>query len=563
MKDVRELPSHLINQIAAGEVVERPASVVKELVENALDAGARRIEVTVVEGGTEKIEVADDGHGMRPQDARLAILRHATSKIANIEDLERLSSFGFRGEALPSIAAVSRFELVTRTVEAQAALALRSEGSNAWQESPASAPVGTRVSVRDLFFNIPARRKFLKSVATESAAISEVLLGQALAAPSVSFTLTRDGKRVREYLHAPSRHDRAASALPNEPLSPFRFERGSLRVEAFLSHPERARVGAQGLHLIVNRRAVRDRALARAIAFAYGSVLTGGKYPIGVLYLDLPDETVDVNVHPQKLEVRFRDARSVFDAITRELSAGLAKTFATPAVTYRAAPPPFLPSEPTHTSNVALPVQGATTASEVDEPSLFRSVQFYASLSFRAQVRSTFLLCEGRDALYVIDQHAAHERVLFDKLKRQRGKVPVQKLLHSHVLEVGEDTAAMVEAQEPAFLALGFELRRVGPISIALSALPADLPHARLDPLLRALLDEVSGMTRGFSEKTDLIYATLACHAAIRAGDAVHAAQADALLKALDAVDFSGYCPHGRPVLTRIGFDELERKVGR
>jgi DNA mismatch repair protein MutL len=317
MNSVRELPSHLINQIAAGEVVERPGSVVKELVENALDAGARRIEVTVVEGGTERIEVADDGHGMRPEDARLAIRRHATSKILHIEDLQRLTSFGFRGEALPSIAAVSRFELVTRTAENQAAIALRSEGSQDWQESPASASVGTRVTVRDLFFNIPARRKFLKSVATESAAISEALLGQALAAPAVSFTLTRDGKRVREYLHAPSREDRAANALPNEKLSPFHFARGSLAVEAFLSHPERARVGAQGLHLVVNRRAVRDRALARAVAFAYGSVLEGGKYPVGVLYLDLPEEVVDVNVHPQKLEVRFRDARSVFDEITR------------------------------------------------------------------------------------------------------------------------------------------------------------------------------------------------------------------------------------------------------
>lgn len=569
MKTVRQLPSHLINQIAAGEVVERPSSVVKELVENALDADAKRVDVVIAEGGTARIEVSDDGHGMRPEDARLAVERHATSKIAHIDDLTSLTSFGFRGEALPSIASVSRFELVTRTAEDSAGIRLRSEGTSQWEQQPVSAPVGTRIEARDLFFNIPARRKFLKSVPTESAQVSDVILSQALAAPEVTFTLTRDGKKVREYLRTKNRHERAASALANETLTEFQFTRGALTVEAYLSHPERARMGAQGLHIIVNRRAVRDRALARAVALAYGSVLDGGKYPVGVLYLDLPEAFVDINVHPQKLEVRFRDARSVLDEVMRGLAPQVAKAFATPALLLaRAAPQPLVLEQRAAPMpyGASAPISPGTEMALADEPSLFRSVQFYASLTFRTQVRNMFLVCEGRDGLYILDQHAAHERIVFHQLKTEQkhgGQPAMQTLLQSQVFDVSESDAEQIEGLADAFVRIGFEVQRLGPTSVSVSAIPAALHTTRLAELIRALLDETTGKGREFTERTDLLLATVACHGSIRAGDTVHPETAAALLAQLDAVDFAGYCPHGRPVVMRLGFDELERKVGR
>jgi DNA mismatch repair protein MutL len=520
---------------------------------------------------------------MSLENARLAVVRHATSKIETIEDLEQLSSFGFRGEALPSIASVSKFQLVTRTQDQPEALRLSSQGSSEWREQPDSAAVGTTVRAEDLFFNMPARRKFLKSVPTEGTHVADVILHQALAAPEVTFTLTRDGKRVREYLRAASREERALSMFPQETLVRVYAERGPLRIEAFLSSPERARLGATGLHILVNRRAIRDRALARAVSMAYGSVLEGGKCPIGVLYLDLPEHEVDINVHPQKLEVRFRDTRAVTDAIMRSLGPQLAEAFRLPAGGLPSASAPTRMgmgfnhpfsggAREREFGASSLADSGAPYASQldsnasVDEPNLFRSVKFYSTLRFRAQVRGMFLLCEGEDALYVVDQHAAHERVTFDRLRRERSGgagIARQSLLTSCVVELGSTEAELVEQHEEALLSLGVEARRAGPSAIAVSAVPADLHKTSPEALLRALVAELSLERRSFGERVDLMLATLACHGSIRAGDVVHAHVAEALLLALDDVDFAGFCPHGRPVVTRIGFDELERKVGR
>ncbi|MBX3202150.1 MAG: DNA mismatch repair endonuclease MutL, partial [Labilithrix sp.] len=329
---IEKLSDELANQIAAGEVVERPASIVKELIENALDARATRISVDVEQGGSALVRVTDDGDGMTPDDALLALERHATSKIKALEDLFRLGTFGFRGEALPSIASVSRLLLRTRARGSDEACEIEIAGGKTPVVRPAGAATGTTIEVRDLFFNVPARRKFLKATATESAHIGDVLLGAALARHDVTFTLSRDKRVVREYLRAGTRSERARVASSGEDLAHVVAERGPLRLEAMLAAPERARSGATGLTLLVNGRPVRDRVLARAVAHAYGSVLEGGRYPVGVVWLDLPTELVDINVHPQKAEVRFTDARGVFDAITRELHGTLARAFGLPDV---------------------------------------------------------------------------------------------------------------------------------------------------------------------------------------------------------------------------------------
>ena len=327
MARVQKLSDELANQIAAGEVVERPASVVKELVENAVDANATRVSVEIDHGGSVRVRVTDDGDGMTQADAMLAMERHATSKIRTLDDLFRLGTYGFRGEALPSIGSVSRLLLRTRVRDSDEGCEVEVQGGRAAVGRPSGGAPGTSVDVCDLFFNVPARRKVLKATATESAHVGDVLLGAALGRPDITFTLARDGRIVREYLRSGSRADRARTASAGENLAHVHGERGPLRIEAMLAPPERARAGATGLALLVNGRPVRDRVLARAVAHAYGSVLEGGRYPVGVVWLDLPSELVDVNVHPQKAEVRFTDGRSVFDAITRELHAGLAHAY--------------------------------------------------------------------------------------------------------------------------------------------------------------------------------------------------------------------------------------------
>jgi DNA mismatch repair protein MutL len=596
VRKVRRLSSDLANQIAAGEVVERPASVVKELVENALDAGATRVRVEIVQGGLTSIRVTDDGDGMDEDDARLALERHATSKIARVEDLQGIATFGFRGEALPSIGSVARLTLTTRARGAAEGRELIVAGGGEPRVTPIGCAVGTTCEVRELFFNVPARRKFLKSTATESAHVGEVVLLAALARPDVSFTLARDGKVGREYLRVAARAERASQTIADERLEACFAERGPIRVEAHLSAPERARAGAVGLHLFVNARPVKDRQLARAVAQAYGSVLEPGRYPVGVVYIDLPPELVDVNVHPQKAEVRFQDARSIFDVVTRELYALLAKAYAIPAL--GPASRPWLPPRQNvwgaPSPSPALPLRdgaaplsprdpapdeadpwglGPSTSSstpppppDAGEPQLFPQASFYGRLKFIAQMRSTFLVCEGDDGLYVLDQHAAAERVAFDALRRAyvARDVATQRLLIAEVVELLPAEVAAIEENGAEIAALGVDVRAVGPTAVAVHAVPKILARVRPERLVRDLVAEVSRSAgRPFGGAADLVLATMACHGSVRAGDALSREEAVALLHALDAVDFSGHCPHGRPVITRLGYDELERRVGR
>jgi DNA mismatch repair protein MutL len=618
---IHVLPEDLANQIAAGEVVERPASVVKELIENAIDAGGRRIRVDIEQGGVAQVRVADDGEGMTRDDARLSVLRHATSKIASLDDLLRIDSFGFRGEALPSIASVCRFTLRTRRREDTEGTQVRIEGGGPMEVTAAGAAPGTIVEVRDLFFNVPARRKFLKATSTESARVTEVVQSAALSEPEVTLFLTRDGRAVGEWLRASSREERVRTIFAGEELATCLGERGPLRVEGFLSRPERARPGATSLSIFVNGRPVRDRTLARSVALAYGSVLEPGRYPLGVVYLDLPAELVDVNVHPQKAEVRFADGRAVADALYRLVEGSIAVAFGVPVGQRGQAPDPLsqpgkgdtaLPSPQgpapqlllgkgsggaardafgeekkwEWSGGAALPatppkeekeegdpwgLAGELSPSPVPYPTAAeitareRPVVF-GGLRFVAQVRSTFLICEGSDGLYVLDQHAAAERVTFHRLKSgyEARALAKQALLFPVIVSVSPREVALVEEAEEAIGRMGLEVRSAGGAEVAVHAVPSLLQRASPEQLLRDLLGEVSHSgERAFSGAIDRVIATMACHGSIRAGDPVSPEEARALLHALDAVDFAGHCPHGRPVVMRIGWGELEHRVGR
>ena len=605
MGRVRKLSDELANQIAAGEVVERPASVVKELIENALDAGATKVTVDIEHGGTLLVRVTDDGDGMTEEDALLAVERHATSKIRTLDDLFRLGTFGFRGEALPSIASVSRLVLRTRARDAAEATEIEIMGGKPPVVRPAGAAIGTTIEVRELFFNVPARRKFLKATATESAHVGDVVLGAALARHDVTFRLARDGRVVREYLRSATRAERAQMTTSGEKLAHAQAEHGPLRIEAMLAAPERARTGATGLALLVNGRPVRDRVLARAVAHAYGSVLDGGRYPVGVVWLDLPSELVDVNVHPQKAEVRFTDARGIFDAITRQLHGVLAQAYGLPELggnpwarppvvvpqTAETVPPItlarqteapivvrplpetnlFAPSIPSADSlfampQVALPLPIAETVDANRTGELFGRRAAYGALRFVAQMRAMFLVCEGEDGMYVLDQHAAAERVTFDRLRRAHAarSLAMQRVLVPEVVELPPLEVAMLEEAAAEVAALGVELRAVGDAAVAVHAVPALLVRAQPARIVRDLAGELSRAGgRNFRGAVDLVLATMACHGSIRAGDVISPEEARALLAALDEVDFAGHCPHGRPVIMKLGWGELERRVGR
>lgn len=629
MGRIAVLPPTLASQIAAGEVVDRPASALKELIENALDAGATRCDVRIEGGGVGLLSVQDDGMGMDREDALLAVERHATSKLRQFDDLSSVRSFGFRGEALPSIASVSRFSLRTRTKQALSGIEVALAAGDAPQVSEVAMPSGTEVVVRDLFYNVPARRKFLRSSATEAGHVADVVENAALACPDVTFTLERDGRKAREYLRAASREQRVSMCLPDEQFATCVAERGPLLLEAYLGRPESARSGASGLKLFCNNRPIRDRVLLMTIAQAFGSVLERGRYPRGVVYVDLPPELVDVNVHPQKAEVRFADARAVTDAVYQLLSVALGKAFSLPAAAAIPGEPraplgagaprsargaaspmesarPGLPtptrpqlflsdviaragasdSAPAAAAPVVVPVADLVAAavaatgdptgsvtSALDgtvRPSAATRAEsaggmVWSRLRFLAQVRATYLVCEGDDALYVIDQHAAAERVTFHRLREQyhASGMTSQSLLFPLILEVRPDQAELVEAKQQEIRRLGFEVRVHSEHQVALHAVPRLLQRASPERLWFDLVGELSRSGRAFSDTVDGVLSTMACHGSVRSGDKLSAEECSALLAALDRVDFSGHCPHGRPIVASTSWNELERRVGR
>jgi DNA mismatch repair protein MutL len=584
---VRPLPDGLIDQIAAGEVVERPASVVKELVENALDAGATRLRVEVRAGGRDFAAVTDDGCGMDRADARLALERHATSKLACAEDLQRIATYGFRGEALPAIAAVSALRLRTRTVDAAAAFEIRVAPGQVRDERTTGGPPGTRVEVADLFANVPARRKFLKSANTEWGHVADWLARAALALPAVHFEIWRDDRAALVWPGASDPLDRVAAVLGEADAAafvPVCREEGATAIEGFVSRPDRHRPTLAGVHLFVNRRPVRDRTLQHALVEVYRDLLPRGRFPSAVLFLRVSASAVDVNVHPAKWEVRFAEPQAMHRLVRHAVRDAIGeRRWIAPAAARAPAPE----TDPTRAgegdwifarAQPPAPEPGTHTASlpglapERGEIGAANRVRF-AELKLLGQLLSTYLVLEAKERLLLLDQHAAHERVLYERLRAEwhQGAVESQGLLTPLTVTLEPARLQALREAGDALTRLGFDLEPFGEDTLALRAVPALL--ARCDPatLVRDLADElvaagapadVRAETRRL-DAADRIFANLACRSARRKGDVLDPREQQALLDALDAIPWAPTCPHGRPVTVPFELAEIERRFGR
>ena len=595
MATIRVMPEALANKIAAGEVVERPASVVKELVENAIDAGATQISVEVGTPAYRSIRVADNGTGMSEDDALLCLERHATSKIFAEGDLGAIRTLGFRGEALPSIAAVSRLELRTRTRDATAGIGLVVAGGVIREVSECGCSPGTQVWVRDLFFNQPARRKFLKGERTEFGHLGDTLLRYALARPEIHFSLRLGSQQAQEWPAAASLRDRLAQCFKTHRFHswvPVSSGNGDLRVDGFLSPPELHRATSQTLFLFVNGRPVRDRLLNLAVMEAYRTLLPRGRFPLGVLLVGLPVDRVDVNVHPNKAEVRFQDGRQLVEAVTRAardaLTTGERRRWERPlaAAQQQGAPVGEIqerlaiswgegrrgetdPVLPATLSPFAADTLGklATAEAEGRKDRLISAEPCFGDLTIIGQLLSTYLLCEAPDGLIIIDQHAAHERVLFETLRAEMtsASLPRQELMLPETLEVSGAESAWLAETLPAFAQLGFALDPFGPTTFVVRAIPASALREEPLALLRDLVAEgCAGVgPPGTDAVMERLLQLLACRLAIKAGKRLKVEEISSLLRQLDGLDRSSTCPHGRPLWWKLTIREVERFFGR
>ena len=589
---IRRLPDALVDQIAAGEVVERPASVVKELVENALDADARRIRVEVRGGGRDWIAVTDDGWGMGADDARLALSRHATSKIGAAEDLDRIHTYGFRGEALPAIASVSRLRLRTRPRGAPAAFELRVEVGQVIEESAVAGPEGTRVEVADLFAGVPARRKFLKKMPTEWGHVADWLARSALARPDVHFDIRRDDRPAWIWPAVSEPLDRVAAVISEDDAAAFvavNHADTELALQGFVSRPDRHRGTLGGVYWFVNRRPVRDRLLQHALVEIYRDLLPRGRFPLAVLFLEIDPAAVDVNVHPAKWEVRFRDPQAIHRLVRRGVRAAIeTRSWASPAAPQLPGAPglsegggglgdsvqPASESAPGPTSLPFLPeATPSLDATRPGEPVAASRVHF-GELRLLGQVMATYLVVEARQGLLLVDQHAAHERVLYERLREQwlgRG-VESQGLLVPASVPLDPTRFTTLTAAPQLAERLGFELEPFGADTVAVRSVPAILSGRDPALLVSDLADELAaaGMdaetppdAARVPDSADRVFASLACHSARRKGDVLLPREQQALLDAVDAIPWAPTCPHGRPVFIPIDLAEIERRFGR
>jgi DNA mismatch repair protein MutL len=587
---IRALPDLLVNQIAAGEVVERPAAALKELVENSLDAGATQIDIDVAAGGVKRLRVADDGEGIEREDLALAVSRHATSKIAVPSDLEAIATLGFRGEALASIAAVSRLALASRAAGKPHAWRLEVEGGTLQPLMPAALSAGTTVTVEELFFNTPARRKFLRTEATEWAHCDETFRRVALAHCEVGFTLHHNGRAQQRLLHGGRRT--RVEALLGMPFTSnsaiVDAEAGDVRIDGFAVRPAYATQASGAQYMFVNGRFVRDRMLSHALREAYRDVLHHDRAPSFVLWLTLDPRRVDVNVHPQKTEVRFRDSGAIHQFVRHAVERALALTAREqPAVSAAeklglvAARTPPLGADRVADAHVAVAhrLQSGLSLS-ANEPSTFYARLFGLReaatsapslpatgddhpLGFAlAQLHGVFVLAQNRDGLVLVDMHAAHERVVYERLKATLGtKVPVQPLLVPATFAAEALDMATAEEHADALAQLGFELAALGPATLAVRGVPAPLGDADPSVLARAVLHELRefGGSEVLAAHADEILATMACHAAVRANRSLTVSEMNALLREMEATERAGQCNHGRPTWYQLTLADLDR----
>ena len=583
---IRILPDELIDQIAAGEVIERPASVVKELVENSLDAGARRIEIDIERGGIGLIRVRDDGLGMDAQEVTLALQRHATSKITSMDDLQSVVTLGFRGEAMPSIASVSRLRLLTRTAQAEHAVEIQAEGGTRSAVRPAAHVVGTTIEVRDLFFNVPARRKFVRSEATEAGHIVRLVERLALSRPDIGFQL-RNGERVMLDAQATDAGGQPVEARVRailgaeflEQALPFEHAAGPVWVGGWLGLPTASRGAADQQFWFVNGRNVRDRLLMNAVRLGYRDVLFHGRYPAYVLYLTLDPAMVDVNAHPTKLEVRFRDSRQIHDFVFRAITEALAQTRPggaepSPGAALRPSGPALRPPlppryergrDPWHVAErlqesapfaYALDLGAGSPAVPIDS-----DTQRPLGTAL-AQIRGTYILSQTAQGVVLVDMHAGHERVLYEQLKSQYANgLPSQSLLEPLVVELAAHELDTLLEGRAEWERAGFELDALGHTRLALRRVPALLSGAKVAEIVREVARDLDHPTAGhhIEDASDRFLATLACRTSVHANRRLSLPEMDALLRQMEQTLRANQCNHGRPTWVRMSWMELDR----
>jgi DNA mismatch repair protein MutL len=576
---ITRLPADVANQIAAGEVIERPASVVKELVENAIDAGARRVKVHVELGGKKQVRVEDDGEGMTPEDARLAIERHATSKIRRADDLAAILTLGFRGEALPSIASVSHFLLRTRARGQQAGTDIRVNGGATASVVEAGAPEGTLVEVSDLFYNLPARRKFLKSDAAESTQVSRIVTQLALAHPHIGFTLTSAARTVIECPPAASVGDRLYQLYGERgDLIDVAKEAGHVRLSGYI-----AALAEQGptrgpQNVFVNRRIVKDKTIAHAIIDAYSQASIKERSPEVHLFIEMPPDALDVNVHPTKAEVRFRDQSFVHEVVRRALMDALGRGGA-PELQLRAEPvvtSPVTATIPGVLGGGAYPnrwipgagaawkASGSTGSTASTGPAAAIDIRPMIPLG---QFRDTFIIAVDDEGVAIIDQHVAHERVLFERVMERltTGRLESQRLLVPMLLDLAAAPRQALLDRAAELETFGFEIESFGEATVNVTAVPALLKIEDSSKALLALAEDLEGLDRGAHVQDALqrIAATTACHAAVKANDPLTYEKMSHILDELRATAYSTVCPHGRPVMLRLTRREIEKNFDR
>ena len=607
---IRLLPEGVVNRIAAGEVIERPASVVKELVENAIDAGARSIEITLEESGRRLIRVADDGHGMERDELALALARHATSKLAQDGDLWSIATLGFRGEALPSIASVSRLTLTSRAAGAGNAWSIEAAGGAAGACAPAAQPQGTTVAVADLFYATPARLKFLKAPRTESGHAADCVNRLAMCHPAIGFILVDDGRTLlRDGPHedAPAgRLARLALVMGRdfaENALPIDAEREGVRLTGYAALPTLNRASAQHQYLFVNGRPVRDRLLHGAVRAAYADFLHRGRHPMAALFVDLAPDMVDVNVHPTKAEVRFRNAALVrgliVSALKRALAAaghhaattvadetlaamrphtgGAGRGAAGPDRGYGPPPPSGAPLLAEAQSRYHAPLDGPSARVEGAPPtaeaaahaaeSEERAPAAYPLGVARGQVHGTYVVAQTGDGIVIVDQHAAHERIVYERMKAALADAGIQRqiLLIPEVVELDDAAVARLEARAGELADLGLVLERFGAGAVVVREVPALIGDGNTQGLVRDLADELGEWDDSSSLRQRLadVCSTMACHGSVRAGRSLNADEMNALLRQMEATPHAGQCNHGRPTYVELKLADIERLFGR
>ncbi len=596
MANIRILPENLSNKIAAGEVVERPASVVKELLENALDAESTRIIVEVEKGGQSLIQVSDNGVGMNHDDALLAIERYATSKISSADDLFAIRTLGFRGEALPSIASVSRFQLITRDKASDAGTEIIVDGGKIKSVSEVGAPLGTMISVKQLFFNTPARKKFLKTVGTEMSHIADTVARMALGRPGVQFRLSHNNKTVKSWPPVSQHLDRVADVLGKDSrpdLHAIEFKRNGLSISGWICSPRVTRRTSRGLYIFVNGRFVRDRTIQHGIFKGFAQRLVKGQFPIAVVFIEISFDQVDVNVHPTKNEVRFVNPHAVHEAVKSAIAQRL---YEVDRLQWGRSNYPAANTTPKYgqvseavkgdfgfrISDFGINNRGPRTAASSQQPAASSELppvtsqggqepifdtKGFSALRVVGQLHNTYIVCESDAGLVLIDHHAAHERILYEQLQRRAADQPsaAQKLVVPETLELNFSEAEILEQMMSDLKILGLEIEPFGKNTFVVKAVPLLLAGRDVRPLIYEIVEKTAaaGGSPGLKEVLDECRRVMACHGAMRANQTLDGQQIRKLLQQLDDCENPSHCPHGRPTWVRWNLDTLEKSFKR